>query len=167
MTAVLDRLQSLRVSDVMSRHVVPLYAHQTMGEAAAVFVEHRISGAPVLDEQGRCVGILSTADFVCADGRPGENATSITAGGTAVTRQDPNGPWEIRDVFPDRVSAHMAPAVQGVAAQTALVEAGRIMCAQHIHRLPVLDDQGHPQGMVTSLDIVAAVVQAVEEQQRS
>jgi CBS domain-containing protein len=61
----------------------------------------------------------------------------------------------------------MAPAVQGIAAHTSLVEAGRIMCAQHIHRLPVLDDQGRPQGMVTSLDIVAAVVKAVEEQQQS
>jgi CBS-domain-containing membrane protein len=158
-------LQSLRVADVMSRQVVQLYAHQTMGQAAAVFAEHGISGAPVLDDQGRCVGILSTADFVCR-GTPGE-AASITAGQTTVTRQGPNGPWEIRDVSPECVSAHMAPAVQGIAAHTSLVEAGRIMCAQHIHRLPVLDDQGRPQGMVTSLDIVAAVVKAVEEQQQS
>jgi CBS-domain-containing membrane protein len=166
MAAVLDRLQSLRVADVMSRQVVPLYTYQTMGEAAAVFAEHRISGAPVLDERGRCVGILSTADFVCPD-RPGEYPASITAGETTVPRRGPNGPWEIQDVSPNRVSVHMAPAVQSVAAQTALVEAGRMMCAQHVHRLPVLDNQGRPQGIVTSLDIVAAVVKAVEEQRQT
>ncbi len=167
MTAVLDRLQSLRVSDVMNRHVVTVHSHQTMGEAAAVFAQHRISGVPVVDAQRRCVGVLSAADFVCREGAPDPGAASIASGNTAVVRSAATGPWEIQDVSSARVAAHMTPAVQSVAAQTALVEAGRIMCAQHIHRLPVLDAEGHPVGMLTSLDIVAAVVQAVEEQQQS
>ena len=144
MAAVLDRLQSLRVADVMNRHVIPVSGQQTMSEAAAVFVEHRISGAPVVDEHGRCVGILSATDFV---GRERERAAgAVGAAGDKV------------------VSAHMNAAARTVSAETSLVEAARIMCAQHVHRLPVLDAQDRPRGMITSLDIVAAVVQAVEEQ---
>jgi CBS-domain-containing membrane protein len=166
MAAVLDRLQSLRVSDVMNRAVVAVYGHQTMGEAAEVFAQHGISGAPVLDEHGRCVGVLSARDFVGGRSKPDPAAASIAAENTTVVREAPNSRWELKDAGPDRVAAHMTPAVQSVAAQTPLVEAGRMMCAQHIHRLPVLDDNGRPQGMLTSLDIVAAVVKAVEEQQR-
>jgi CBS domain-containing protein len=166
MAAVLDRLQSLRVSDVMNRQVVPVGVHQTMREAAAIFVQHHISGAPVVDEEGRCVGVLSAADFVHRDRPTGQETTTLAAGETAVVRHTPNGPWELQDESPDLVSAHMAPAVQSVTAQTSLVEAARMMCTQHIHRLPVLDAAGHPQGMITSLDIVAAVVQAVEERKR-
>ncbi len=167
MTVVLDRLQSLRVSDVMNRQVVSVHSHQTMSEAAAVFAQHRISGAPVVDERGHCVGVLSAADFVRREGAPDPGAVSIAAGNTAVARSSPAGSWEIRDVYPERVAARMAQAVQSVSARASLVDAARIMCAQHIHRLPVLDEKGRPVGMLTSLDIVAAVVQAVAEQQQS
>ena len=168
MTLTLDRLQSLRVRDVMNRDVVCLSATQAMSAAAAVFVARGISGAPVVDEQGRCVGVISAADFVCRDGAAGKNSASTekpaqTVPAQTIVRREPGGPWEIQEVCPDRVSAHMSPAVQAVAAHTPLVEAARIMCAQHVHRLPVLDAQGRPEGMVTSLDLVAAVVQAADE----
>lgn len=163
MPVALDRLRSLRVRDVMNRHVVCVSATQAMNLAAAAFVAHGISGAPVVDEQGRCVGVISAADFVCREGAAEKDGTA--AAGPAVVRREPHGPWEIQEVRPDRVSAHMSPAVQSVAAEAPLVEAARIMCAQHVHRLPVLDAQGRPEGMVTSLDVVAAVVQAVDERQ--
>lgn len=163
MTLALDRLQSLRVADVMNRDVVSVSATQAMSAAAVVFVEHGISGAPVIDEQGRCVGVISAADFVRRDGAAEKGPLSTAACAPTVVRQAPHGPWEIHDTCPDRVSTHMSSAVQAVTARTPLVEAGRIMCAQHVHRLPVLDAYGRPQGMVTSLDLVAAVVQAVHE----
>jgi len=34
-----------------------------MAQAAALIVEHSISGLPVVDDAGRCVGVLSTSDF--------------------------------------------------------------------------------------------------------
>ena len=37
------------------------------------------------------------------------------------------------------------------------------MCQQHIHRLIVLDEQDHPVGILSSLDIVAAMVAVFEE----
>jgi len=163
MATALDRLRSLRVADVMNRQVVPVQAQQTMSEAAELFVSRRISGAPVVDEMGRCVGILSAADFVCRESAAAHGSTFHAACEKAVVRQSPNGPWVIQDVLSDRVSAHMTPAVQTVDSNSPLVEAGRIMCTQHIHRLPVLDAAGHPLGMLTSLDIVAAFVTAVDE----
>src|SRR4051794_8591487 len=102
MPAVLDRLQSLRVAVVMNSHLVPLFSHQTMSEAAAVFLEHHISGAPVIDEHGRCIGILSAADFVAHQREQPAEATSISPTEKAVAGRSPLS----------RVAAHMTPAVQ-------------------------------------------------------
>jgi predicted transcriptional regulator len=44
-----------------------------------------------------------------------------------------------------------------------LLHAARIMCDQHIHRLIAVDRIGRPEGIVSSLDVVAALVQAVDE----
>jgi CBS domain-containing membrane protein len=69
----------------------------------------------------------------------------------------------IADVFDDLVMARMTPAVQTVRADVPLLKAGRIMWAQHVHRLPVVDSQGRVIGIITSSDMVAALVQAADE----
>src|SRR5262245_36593457 len=104
MTFALDRLESLRVGDVMNREVISVSAAQHMIAASPGVVEHGISGAPVIDEQGRCVGVISAADFVRREGAVRRGATSSVAGSPTVVRQEPHGPWEIRDVFLDHVS---------------------------------------------------------------
>ena len=163
MAAVFDRMRSLRVADVMHREVVPIHTYQTMAEAARVLAEHQISGAPVLDEQGHCVGILSANDFVSHAKSARDLVSTVSACEKSLARETPSGPWLVSNVFDDRVAACMTSAVQSVDASASLVEAGRIMSAQHIHRLPVLDDRGHLLGMVTSLDIVTALVNATDE----
>ncbi len=64
MNSTIERLLSLKVSDVMTPSVVTVSSHETMSEAAALMVEHHVSGMPVVDEAGHCVGVLSATDFV-------------------------------------------------------------------------------------------------------
>ncbi|OYV80609.1 MAG: hypothetical protein B7Z73_18960, partial [Planctomycetia bacterium 21-64-5] len=63
----------------------------------------------------------------------------------------------------DLVASHMSALVQTVAIDQPLTAAARLMCQNHIHRLIALDDQGRPAGVLTSLDIVAALISALEE----
>ena len=63
----------------------------------------------------------------------------------------------------DDVRSNMTAAVQSISADDWLTTAARRMCAAHVHRLPVIDAKGHVVGMVSSLDIVAAMVGAIEE----
>jgi CBS domain-containing protein len=143
MTTPLDRLRSLRVADVMSRRVVSVSAAQSMDEAAETFVRSEVSGAPVVDDMGRCSGMLSALDFV--------------------KRRAPSGARAGVSSWDERVEGHMTPAVQSIKASAPLAEAARIMAIAHVHRLPVLDDQARPQGMITALDVVSALVHAVDE----
>jgi CBS domain-containing protein len=56
--------QAITAADLMSRTVVPLPQEMPLRDAALVLRRARISGAPVVDQLGRCVGVLSTADFL-------------------------------------------------------------------------------------------------------
>lgn len=152
MNSAIERLISLRVRDVMNRPVVQVSQQDSLIQAARAFCEKSISGAPVIDAQQRCVGILSANDFVrCFAGRK-SNFT-----------KHPAQCDEPAAVGHDPVSRHMTPEVRSIASEETLLAAARRMCAEHIHRLPVLDAQNQAVGMLTSLDIVAALVQAVEE----
>lgn len=55
---------ALRASDVMRQPVTVIPENMSLRAAALLLHEARISGAPVVDADGKCIGILSTTDFV-------------------------------------------------------------------------------------------------------
>ena len=65
--------------------------------------------------------------------------------------------------YDDRVSNYMTRGVRWVNAQDSLIDAAELMCEGHVHRLLVLDKDEHVVGIISSLDIVSAVVGVVEE----
>ena len=157
----LDRMLTLRAGDVMNQHVVKLSMQESMAEAAEKLLQHEISGAPVVDDQGHCMGILSAGDFV----RRAVAVSRYARKPVAHDRQRRHGgaprPAEALDA--DLAAAHMSLAVQAVSLETSLAQVARTMCGGHVHRLPVLDNDGRPVGMISSLDLVAAVLHAVDE----
>jgi CBS domain-containing protein len=54
----------MRAEDVMTRDVIAIDPDATVMEAARVMLEHHISGLPVIDKQGKLVGVLSEGDFL-------------------------------------------------------------------------------------------------------
>lgn len=48
----------MRVSEIMSSEVYSLYTYQSLRDAARIFMEKRIDGAPVLNNEGDIVGLL-------------------------------------------------------------------------------------------------------------
>lgn len=58
-----QRIEDLRVQDMMSREMVVLCADDSLEVVAQKFLDHHIHRAPVVD-QGRLVGIISTLDLV-------------------------------------------------------------------------------------------------------
>ncbi len=145
MDSAVDRLLTLKVKDVMTRHVVCVSKDQRLSEAADLFVEKGISGAPVIDERGRCVGILSAIDYVQRE--------HVLRG---------TGPEE---AAADRVYQEMSVVVRSVQPENTLLNAARIMCEKHVHRLPVLNLDGKPVGLITAMDVVAALVNAIDERE--
>lgn len=54
----------MKVSDIMTRHVVSVAPNVKIPEAIALMLKHHISGLPVIDRQGKLVGIVTEADFL-------------------------------------------------------------------------------------------------------
>jgi CBS-domain-containing membrane protein len=150
MDSALDRLISLTVADVMSRDVISVGADVELAEAAHLFNQRGIAAAPVVDPQGACIGILSSTDVM--------RVLWTTEQEAATADSQPASEW------PRRTAAEfMTSAVQSVAPSESLLQAARMMCAQHVHRLLVLDHRGKPVGVISTMDIVAALLQALDE----
>jgi CBS domain-containing protein len=153
MTTLTDQVKTLTVSDIMTRDVLVISKSMSLRTAAHLLAEIHVSGAPVVDENGACVGVISSTDFVhWADrerrGRkPAESDCVCTA-------------WQMVefDQLPaEVVSNYMTPDPVIVSPQMNLRDLARTMVDAHIHRVIVTDDRKRPVGLVSSTDVLAAV----------
>jgi CBS domain-containing protein len=149
-------LQALTADNLMSREVLCIPKGMSLRDAAEVLARERISGAPVVDAAGRCVGVLSTTDLahlargVARPGRPSGPA-GVYADGQLVER----------DFLPqEAVRWSMTADPVTASPDTPVTELARMMLDAHIHRVIVVDEAGRPTGIVTSTDVLAAVAYA-------
>jgi CBS domain-containing protein len=152
-------LLALTAADLMSRSVVTIPEAMSLQAAARLLSRAQITGAPVVNAEGRCVGVLSATDFVCWAKRGG-----------AATRPGHPSPgcfytgWEVSDVAAlpeDEVRLYMTPDPVPVPPDAPIGVLARAMVDAHIHRLIVLGEGGRPVGVISSMDILAAVAASV------
>jgi CBS-domain-containing membrane protein len=63
MTATRKPFVELTAADLMSRDLVLVRQDMTLRQAATLLARAQVSGAPVVDAAGRCVGVVSSTDF--------------------------------------------------------------------------------------------------------
>ena len=174
MSTLPGRLGTLTARDVMTRAVIVLSEDESVDEAVVRLKEHHITGAPVIDESGKLVGILSLQDIVAQPGAaspsdrlaslgPGEGVTAWNLeGATAWNLFDRGGSLDSETGI-ERVSQRMSRQVASVAEHVSLVDTARVMCDGHWHRVPVVDSGGALCGIISSMDVLAALVNAADE----
>ena len=155
-----NRLDSLRVADIMQQPVITLSVHSTMAEAARVLCEQDVSGAPVVDEWGRCIGVLSARDFTRRDQeQPCGEGMAARGEEFSLSQDEFRGPMQIHYVPEDSVERYMSASTQTIEANASLREAARYMTEGHVDRLIVVDDASQPVGVVSTHDLLRTWVQ--------
>ena len=140
----------MKVRDVMTTEVVIVEPGESLKEVARLMVERRISGVPVVDGEGRVLGVVSEGDLLVK-----ERGARRIRGGPLAWLVDP---VEVGDRI--RLGARVAgeamtsPALT-IAPSRPLSAAAEMMLAQRVNRLPVLQD-GRLVGIVTRADLVRA-----------
>ena len=155
MIAFAKPLLRLSASDLMSLDLVLIPQEMSVRGAARMLSRAEISGAPVVDNAGRCIGVISATDFIHWAER--EVRTDSSPGACACA------PWQIieEQEYPDgSVRDIMTGDPVTAAADTPIGDLARMMLNAHIHRVIVVDRGGRPVGVVSSTDILAAVAQA-------
>lgn len=56
-------LAKLKIAEIMTAHPITIAATETIGEAARLMLEKKISGLPVVDNVGHLVGIITESDI--------------------------------------------------------------------------------------------------------
>jgi predicted transcriptional regulator len=140
----------------MSQSMVILPRAMSLQGAARTLARAGVSGAPVVDDSGQCIGVISTTDFM----HWVENDKMPAA---ARFKQSMSNAWQLSDNGDrcSQVEDCMTRDPVLVKPTTRIGELARMMMEAHIHRVIVVDNATkRPLGVVSSTDILAAVARA-------
>jgi CBS domain-containing protein len=154
------RLHAVLADDVMTPNPVSVREELTVHEAVVFLTERRISAAPVINDAGRPVGVVSEADILRHDREHAEHMYWVPQ--KDVDRELTLGSGEHLDVrsfeveVPDvtRVKDIMNPAVYSVRRTTPISEVVHQLLKRRVHRLFVVDEDDSLVGVITTLDIL-------------
>jgi CBS domain-containing protein len=139
----------MKITELMQRDVVTAAPELPLKQLAALLVEHRISGVPVVSTDGSVCGVVSEAD-VLRKVDPCELRVKGILGRLLDDAYGDEERYDARTVG----DAMSAPALT-VAPQQDVTEAARLMVQKRVNRLPVVDG-GKLVGIVTRADLVRA-----------
>ena len=127
------RAHAAKVGQLMSRDVVTIGSGRPLGEAAELLTRHKVSGLPVVDVDGRLVGLISEADFVSAlDVRH-------------PVRRKPMG-----TVVDDLMTDHPVTIAEDDTLETAIER----MENKRVKRLVVVDGEARVRGIIARRDVL-------------
>lgn len=131
-------LKSIKVRDYMTKGLITLKPDMDLFEAISLLQKNRISGAPVVDENGHLIGVLSEGDCL--------NAI-------------------IKDIYYEeaggRVSEYMSTEVETIGPDEDIVDIAVDFNKKRKRRFPVIED-GRLVGQISQRDILRAVLEIAQ-----
>ncbi|MDY0132591.1 MAG: CBS domain-containing protein [Desulforegulaceae bacterium] len=150
--AIKRMLDSMPVKNIMSKPVFCVNHDLSAAETAKYLADHKISGAPVIDKEGKVVGVVSEKDFLKKMGLETDPSfmsvisRCLNSSGCMVSG--------LKTVFLKDILT--SPAVT-ILEEVSVSEVSIIFMEKSINRLPVCDQKGFPVGIVTRSDLVNAI----------
>ncbi len=145
-----------KVADVMTRDVITVTPDTPLRELAEILSEKHINGVPVVDDQGRVLGVVSETDLVNQN-KPLHIPTVFVILDSVIPMENP---WRLEKEF-KRITAttvediYSRPAVC-VTPDSDLSEAARLMADRKLYTLPVVQG-GKLVGVVGKADVIRSL----------
>lgn len=151
------------VRDVMTAAVLAAQPDTPLKEVARLLVEHRISGLPVVDDEGQVVGVVSEADLLVK----GQGPDAVPRGAFDRLLGESEQTRQLRAKAEARTAgeAMTAPAIT-IDPSRSVHQAASVMIERRVNRLPVVD-AGRLVGIVTRADLVRSSVRSDAQLEQS
>ena len=120
------------VERVATKKLITIKADTPLREAARILYSNGIRGAPVVDDNKRIIGFITTTDIAMV----------------VANREDLDAP----------VSKYMRRNVFAIGINESIIEAMRLMDFHGVGRLVVIDNNGNPAGIITRTDILRFII---------
>lgn len=143
----------MKVKEIMVQKVESLSAQSSAREAMDILLKRKISGLPVLDKDGKLLGMFTEKNILSY-----LLPSYIEEVGRFVYEENPKSTKrKLSELCNIKVGQLMRKDVVTTGEEATLCEAARIMLTQKARRLPVVNKEGKVIGIVAREDVLKAL----------
>jgi CBS domain-containing protein len=143
--------------DIMTTPVITVKPETGIEELAKILTKHRISGAPVVDDDGFLLGIVTETDLLYTE-KPLHIPTFFTILDAVVPLENPfRMDREMKKLTAATVGDIYTPDCITISPNDPVEKIAALMLAEHKHLLPVVDDDRRVLGIVSRTDMLTLI----------
>ena len=157
----------LTAKDIMSKTVITLSPGMEIVTAAGILMDNHINGAPVVNESGAIMGILSRDDLVTQQKKIPLPSYFMVLDALIPLHSSGQVEKELEKIAATTVEHAMTPDPVCVRPDTPVEDIATIMVDKKIHTIPVVDEDDRLVGIVGKEDILRTILPAPETKNRT
>jgi len=146
-------MKTRRVEELMVCDVRTVRAGSDVHELEKLLLREKIHGVPVVDADGKLVGVVSQTDLLAWHFSTGVDGATYYQ---APTQRPPRG-LRFTDIKTALVEEVMSPVVHCICPDQPVTLAAARMIERKVHRLIVVDEEAQVLGIVSATDLLRAV----------
>jgi CBS domain-containing protein len=152
-------MTELLAKNIMTSNVITVTPETSIGELSKILLGNKVSGVPVIDKEGKLMGIISEADIIREDIKvpfPFYFDPLMISGYIADFEKYNE---DIKDYLDIKVEQIMKRRVKTANPLTPVSEVADIMISNGVNRIPVVDEDKKVIGIITRADIIKSMIE--------
>lgn len=143
------------IRDIMTKDVVSVRDSDTVDTCAKLLYKHNISGLPVLDAEGRLVGIVTEGDLIRRESKIQGPAVLEILGGLIYLDSPKKFIDDLKQSMGQLVQDVMTRKVITIKPDATIEDGATLLVQKKIKRLPIVDEKGSLIGIVSRRDVMS------------
>jgi len=155
----------IKVKDAMEKNVIKFHADDKISDVAQQLRDNKISGAPIVDDNLKVIGIVSEGDIMRLLEVHSPRLNLILPSPLDVIELPIRMKYELDEIAEDMnraasvlIGEIMTKKVYTIKEEDDISDAAQFMDTHSINRLPVVDTEGKLIGIITRGDLISAMV---------
>jgi CBS domain-containing protein len=150
----------IQAKDIMSVNVITVKKEASVRELAALLLLNDISGAPVVDADGRVVGVVTESDLIFQNKKVHLPTAVAILDAFLFLERPEKMEKELKKIAGATVGDICSHNLISVAPETGLDELATLMSEKQVHTLPVMA-AGELVGVIGKSDIIRTIAQGL------
>ena len=146
------------VKDIMVKEVITIQKDASVEELSELLIKNKISGVPVVDSNGKLVGIATEGDLIIKDSDLHFPRYFKLLDSIIYLESLNKFKKNLKKFLGTKVEDVMTAEIRTIKEETPVGEAANMMIKYNINRVPVLDSKNELVGIVTRADIVKSMI---------
>lgn len=150
----------LTAKDIMTSEVITVNENATVRELATLLLMNSISGAPVVNEVGGVIGVVTESDLIFQNKKVHLPTAVAILDAFLFLERPEKMEKELKKIAGSKVGDICSHDLVCVTPETGLEELATLMAEKKIHTLPVME-QGKLVGVIGKSDIIRTIAQGL------